>query len=188
MFEQLRARPVARSLDSRWWIGGLRSLFAVLFSVAAFLRPGGALEALLLSLGAYALAEGITALVIGTLTGWRAMLLASAAGILTGAFAFTGLATTPLAFAAIVAAWMLLRGGLDMLTEILLQREMRGEWQLAASGVGSILFAGAALVLPPISASGAGLLVETIGLVEGALFLALTLRLYRVEHRARASA
>ena len=49
-----------------WWALALRGVIAILFGLAAFLRPGIALEALILLFGAYALVDGIFSVVGGS--------------------------------------------------------------------------------------------------------------------------
>ena len=46
-----------------WWALALRGAIAILFGLAALLRPGIALEALILLFGAYALVDGVFAIV-----------------------------------------------------------------------------------------------------------------------------
>jgi uncharacterized membrane protein HdeD (DUF308 family) len=46
-----------------WWALALRGAIAILFGLAALLRPDIALEALILLFGAYALVDGVFAIV-----------------------------------------------------------------------------------------------------------------------------
>ena len=56
------------TLSRYWWVLALRGLVAILFGLAAFFWPGMTLAALVLLLGAYALADGIFAVSAGIRT------------------------------------------------------------------------------------------------------------------------
>lgn len=187
MFKQLHARRIARNLDSRWWILALRALFGSLLAFAALVNHGGTLVTLLLLCGLYAIVEGAVAVVVGTMTGWSALLLTGASGIAAGAVTVLRPSITPVALTA-VAIWSLLRGGLDVHAAMMVARNHGNEWLLAATGFVSILFATALLVMPSISMSTAAGVVAIFGIAQSALCHLLAVRLYRIERRATASA
>src|SRR5215813_7130203 len=56
-------RIMVHALAANWWLIFLRGLCAVLFGVLAFIWPGVTLVTLVLLYGAYALADGVLALI-----------------------------------------------------------------------------------------------------------------------------
>src|SRR5438045_9761216 len=56
---------MARVLISNWWALAIRGVFAIIFAVIAFLWPGITATVLVLMFGAYALVDGVFALVAG---------------------------------------------------------------------------------------------------------------------------
>jgi uncharacterized membrane protein HdeD (DUF308 family) len=79
--------------SGHWWALALRGAIAILFGLAALLRPGIALEALILLFGAYALVDGVFS-IVGVFGGTRSrtprwlLLVEGVAGILAGVIAF----------------------------------------------------------------------------------------------------
>lgn len=169
-------------LANRWWLVALRGLFAVLFGVVAFIWPGITLAALVLLFGAYALVDG--GLALFTAIGHRdagqprwLLALEGLLGIATGIATFLWPGITALALLAVVAAWALLTGLVEIVAAIRLRKEIEGEWLLILSGVVSVVL-GLALVIRP----GAGLLAlvwlaAAYAVVFGLLFIALGFRL-----------
>src|SRR5204862_5103544 len=63
--ERVAARSIdmARVLISNWWALAIRGVFAIIFAVIAFIWPGITATVLVLMFGAYALVDGVFALV-----------------------------------------------------------------------------------------------------------------------------
>src|SRR5215218_10362087 len=99
-----------------WWALAIRGGIAILFGLAALLRPGIALEALILLFGAYALVDGVFA-IVGVFGGTRGgtprwlLLSEGIAGILAGLIAFVLPGLTALLLLYLVAAWAIMIGG-----------------------------------------------------------------------------
>lgn len=146
-------------LSRNWWILALRGLAAVVFGILAFVWPGVTITVLVLFFGAYALWDGIFALIGAFRTQsdrrWP-LLLEGLVGILAGIFAFfwTGAATLTLVL--IIASWAIITGVFEIIAAIRLREEIEGEWLLMISGLLSIVI-GIALFIWP----GAGLLAIT---------------------------
>ncbi len=60
---QPSSRSALPAETGHWWALALRGAVAILFGIAAFLRPDITLEALILLFGAYALVDGVFAIV-----------------------------------------------------------------------------------------------------------------------------
>src|SRR5215216_2831266 len=119
-------------LARNWWALVLRGVFAVLFGLAAFFWPAITLAALVLLFGAYALADGLFA-VVAAITGadrqtrWWALLLEGIAGILAATATVLWPGLTALALLYLIAAWAILTGVLEIVAAVRLRREIEGE-------------------------------------------------------------
>jgi uncharacterized membrane protein HdeD (DUF308 family) len=173
--------------EDHWGVmgGGL----AILAGLVAIFLPGITLAVLVICFGAFAFADGIMLVIMGVRARraekkWWVMILQGGLGILAGiATLFVPIATA-VALLAVVAAWAIVTGGLEVAAAIRLRREIEGEWLLLLSGVLSVLL-GAALVLMP----GAGFLalawmVGAYALSSGIVLLVLAFRLRDRERRA----
>src|SRR3712207_4343317 len=138
-----------------WWALALRGIIAILFGLAALLRPGIALEALILLFGAYALVDGVFA-IVGVFGGTRGgtprwlLFLEGVVSILAGIIAFIFPGLTAIALLYLVAAWAVVTGLAEIATAIRLRREIRGEWALILGGILSVLFGLLLAVLPGV--------------------------------------
>ena len=108
------------TLARNWWAIVLRGVCAVLFGLAAFAWPGLTLAVLVIMYGAYALVDGIFAVIAAIAARqpgrfpWGVLLAGLAAigvGVLT--FAMPGL--TALALLYLIAAWAILRGVFEVI-------------------------------------------------------------------------
>jgi uncharacterized membrane protein HdeD (DUF308 family) len=172
-------------LARNWWAVALRGLFAVLFGVMALVWPGITLEVLVWLYGAYALADGIFA-VIAALSGagetWL-LLLEGVVGIAAGVVTFLWPGITALILLFLIAGWAIVTGIFEIMAALRLRRTIRGEFWLVLSGILSVLF-GLFLAIWP--GEGALAVVWVIGLYAilfGVTLLALGFRL-RSWHRA----
>jgi uncharacterized membrane protein HdeD (DUF308 family) len=126
-----------------WWAFVLRGLAAIIFGILAYVWPGITLTALVLLFGAYALWDGVFAL-IGAFRSqgdrrWSLILegiVGIAAGLLT--FLWPGAATFALLY--IIAGWAVVTGILEIIAAIRLREVIEGEWLLLLSGLLSVLF------------------------------------------------
>ena len=167
-------------LAESWWLLALRGVAAIVFGLLVFVLPGITLFALVLLYGAYAFTDGVFAAVAAVKNRrqprWWAMALQGLLGIAAGVVTVVWPSITALALLAVIAAWAILTGVLEVAAAIRLRREMEGEWMLALSGVLSVVF-GVIVVLRP--AAGALAVVTIIGIyaiASGALMLWLSLK------------
>ena len=127
---------MATRLTRNWWLLGLRGMVAVLFGWAALVWPGATLAALALLFGAYALVDGLLALVVSLLDpdefdrGW-VLLLKGLAGIATGVLTYLWPSVTAQALVYLIAAWAILTGALEVVAAIDLRKLVEGERRLA---------------------------------------------------------
>ena len=179
-----RAYPQPRTDDhaSSWWALVLRGLVAILFGLAALFWPGLILAVLIVFFGAYALVDGVFAIIAAFRSSRGGMrrpllLIEGVIGILFGLLALFWPGLTALALLYFVALWAILSGIARIAMAILLRRDIENEWSIALSGVLSVIL-GIVLILLP----GAGLLAYTwlIGLLALAVGIALIYYAFRV--------
>jgi len=177
---------MVHALAKNWWLLLLRGVAAIIFGVLAFAWPGVTLLTLILFYGAFALVDGVLA-IIAAITGgapgsrwWLAVvgLLGIAAGLVT--FLTPGL--TALVLLLFIAGWAIATGVLQIIGAIKLRKEIDNEWLLILGGIVSVLF-GVCMMLAP--GAGALALVWVIGaysVVTGVIFVALAFRLRKHAH------
>src|SRR5262245_35419529 len=140
------------NLAQNWWAFLLRGVLAILFGFVAFVYPGLTILSLTFVFGFYALLDGILALIVAlrnrSQQGWWVVLLEGALGIAAGVIAFIAPGTTALAFLAVIAAWAILTGILEIVAAIRLRQMIENEVWLGLSGLASISF-GVLLVIWP---------------------------------------
>ena len=165
-----------------WWVLALRGLVAILFGLAALFWPGLALAVLIVLFGAYALVDGILAIIAAFRSSGRGMrrsllLIEGAIGILFGIVALFWPDLTALTLLYIIAFWAIVGGIARIVMAIMLRREIENEWSIGLSGVLSVILGLVLMLLP-----GAGLLAYTwlIGLLALALGIALIYYAFRV--------
>ena len=167
---------------SSWWVLALRGLVAILFGLAALFWPGLVLAVLIVFFGAYALVDGVLAIIAAFRSSGRGrrrtlLLIEGGIGILFGLVALIWPGHTALALLYIIAFWAILSGIARIVMAIMLRREIENQWSIALSGVLSVIL-GIVLLLVP----GAGLLAYTwlVGLLALAVGIALIYYAFRV--------
>jgi uncharacterized membrane protein HdeD (DUF308 family) len=172
-----------------WWAFALRGVVAILFGVLAFARPGVTLTVLVLFWGAFALVDGVLALVAAFRTDhdhrWG-LLLEGVVGIGAGIVTFVWPGLTALVLLYIIAVWALLTGVLELVAALRLRKIIQNEWWLALSGIASVLFGLVLLAAPGAGAVAVVWLIAAYAIVFGILNLALALRLHGMGQRRHA--
>ena len=168
-----------------WWALALRGAIAILFGLAALLRPGIALEALILLFGAYALVDGVFS-IVGIFGGTRGgtprwlLLIEGVVGILAGLIAFVMPGLTAILLLYLIAAWAIVTGISEIATAIRLRNEIRGEWAVIAGGVLSVIFGVLLAVIGPVA--GLFSLIWLIGIYAVAFGIMLLIAGFRVRN------
>ena len=169
-------------LARNWWLIALRGVAAILFGILAIIWPGTALEVLVLLFGAYALVDGVFA-VIGSVQHrhehdrWWVLLLEGIAGIIAGALTFTFPGLTLVVLLYLIAAWAIVTGVVEIIAAIRLRQEIKGEFWLALAGIFSVLFGVLIVVFPVAGALTVVTLVAVYAILFGVSLVALALRL-----------
>lgn len=169
-------------LERNWWAVALRGAAGIVFGVLTLIWPAITLEVLVLFFGAYALVDGLFAIVSGVAAArhhgrWGVLLIEGVLGILAAFVAFVWPGLTVVMLGILIGAWALVTGGVEIAAAVRLRRALQGEWLLGLAGAMSIVF-GIVMVLFPLSGAVALVwLLGAYGLVFGVLLLGLGLRL-----------
>ena len=158
----------------------------------ALLR-GLTLAALVIVWGAYALADGVLALI----SAWRVrdqgkpfwpMAIVGLLGIAAGIVTFIWPGITALVLLLFIAAWAVVMGVFQIIAAIRLRKEIQNEWLLALSGILSVLFGIIMIVQPGAGALAVIWVIAAYAIVFGALLIWLGLRLKKRAQRGPAPA
>ncbi len=169
-------------LSRNWWAFALRGLLAVIFGILALVWPRATLLTLVLIFGAYALVDGIFAVVAGIASygrseRWWAILLEGLAGIALGLLTLFWPGATSLVLLYFIAAWAILTGIFEIAAAIRLRREITGEWLLILSGALSILFGLVLVFFPGAGALSLIWLIAAYAIVFGLMTILFAFRL-----------
>jgi uncharacterized membrane protein HdeD (DUF308 family) len=174
-------------MTQNWWAIALRGLVAVLFGIAAFVWPGITLWALVAIFGAYALVDGIFAVieafrrdVVGER--WWALLFEGFVGIAIGILTFAWPRLTAMGLLYLIAFWAIVTGVFEVITAIRLRHEIRGEWMMGLIGVLSVAFGFLLVAFPLAGALSVVLIIGAYAVATGALMIALGFKLRSLRH------
>lgn len=141
-------------ISRQYWISLLvRGIVAIIFGILALVWTGPTLLALAYLFGAFALIDGIVAVVVAiqeraVAPRWWVLLIEGIAGILLGIFTFLLPLFAIVALLYVIAAWAIVTGIIEMVGALSLGRAMNSEWTLLVAGLLSILL-GIVLILFP---------------------------------------
>lgn len=185
MNSSILIRATLDVLTERWWVPVVRGVAAILFGVLALAAPTIGLFALVIAWGAYAIADGVSNLVLAAWAsrsrakvGWYVFeaIISIVAGIAT--FVYPGITAMALVF--LIAAWAVLTGIVELGAAITLRKLVRGEWMLAVAGVLSLGVGVLLFAFPAAGALGLVWLIASYAIVFGVLLCALGARLRRL--------
>lgn len=167
---------------SSWWALVLRGLAAIAFGVAAFIWPHITITVLVLLWGAYALVDGVFAIIAGIRSHaenkrWWLSLIEGLLGVALGLIAVIVPNITALVLLLLISAWAIVTGAFEIGAAIQLRKYITGEWLLALAGIASMLFGFALLINPNAGALAVVWLIGAYAIVFGILLMALGFRL-----------
>jgi uncharacterized membrane protein HdeD (DUF308 family) len=181
-----------------WGLVSFRGVAAIIFGVMVFLWPDVNSIALVALWSAYALADGILALVAAVrIRDWQRPIMPLVAiavlGIAAGLATLANPEISPLSLLISIGSWGLLTGILQILTAIRLRKEIKSEWLLVFSGEISVAFGLTLIVTLGLKTFPVAWLIGGYGIVFGAILTLLGFRLkglareriIYVRHRAR---
>jgi len=165
------------TITRNWRLTLVRGLAAIAFGIVCLVWPAISLLALVFLWGAYALVDGVGAIIWGTRSRWWLMTAVGAVSVLAGLIAFFAPGLTALALLYLIAAWAIVRGATEIAAAIRLRRQITNEWLLALGGSASIIFGVLVAIFPGAGALSVLWLIGVFAVVFGALAVGLSLRL-----------
>jgi len=165
-----------------WWALLLRGIAAIIFGVLAFVWPGLTLLTLVFLFGAYAIIDGIFALVAGFRSPrgarrWWWLALVGVVSVLAGLFAFVMPGVTGYTLLMLIAAWAIVSGIFEIVAAIEMRKEITGEWMLVLGGVASVVFGVLMMINPVAGALAVAWIIGVYAIVFGALLVGAAFRL-----------
>ncbi len=164
-----------RVLARNWWVFAIRGVLAFFFGIVALLRPDVALLSIAFVFAAYAIADGLFAIVAALRASqhnerWTPFLLEGVVGLVAGTLAMVWPARAVLVFVLLVASWAVLTGGL-MLSAAYRLGPDHGRWWFALGGVASIVYGLLLFIAPMVGAIVLAWWIGAYALVFGAALL-----------------
>jgi uncharacterized membrane protein HdeD (DUF308 family) len=168
------------ALARNWWMMALRGAAAILFGILAIVWPDITVGVLVAFFGAFALVNGIFAIVEAfqaddTDRWWH--VAEGVLSILVGVVAWVWPDLTALSLLYFIAAWALVTGVIEIIAAIQLRKQITNEWMLIIGGVLSVLFGILLLFRPRESAIALVVVIGIYAIIFGAILLILAFRL-----------
>jgi len=179
------------ALARNWWATLIRGIAAVIFGLLAFFWPGATGFALVILFGAYALVDGIFAL-IGAIRAaesherWIALAVEGIIGLIIAAITFFTPGITAIALYWLIATWAVLTGILEIVAAVRLRQLVRNELLLILGGVLSIAFGVLLVIYPMIGILTVIYLIGFYAIVFGVMLIGLSFRLRSINRGAPA--
>jgi uncharacterized membrane protein HdeD (DUF308 family) len=170
--------PAADTFAGKWWVLLFRGVLAVLFGAVAIAMPGLTLVTLVLLYGAYALADGLTALWVGGSARAWPLVLVGVLGLLVGIYSFINPSVTAVVLLYIIAVWGIIRGVNDLITAFLLRKDLKSVSEIVITGLVSIIFGVWLLANPARGALAMLWLIGGYSIMFGVVMIVHALRLH----------
>lgn len=178
--------------SAHWWVFALRGVAAILFGLIAVFSPEITIYVLVLIFGAYALVDGIFA-IVASLRGshsdqrWWILLMEGIASLIVGIVSFLNPNITAFVFAYLLAAWAILTGVFAIVSAVQMRAHLPDEWLWIVSGAISIAFGIAIAVLPAAGIIVWSYMIGIYAFIAGLALLGFAIRL-RGHHRGNVGA
>ena len=168
-------------LSSNWWAAAIRGVIAILVGAFAIFAPAATLIALVMIFAAYALVDGVFAIVLAIRGArkherWGWLLVNGIISIAAAAIAILFPGLTAFAFAILFAAWAIVSGSASLIAGFQLGNS-HGRWWLILGGLIAIFFGIWAVLVPPLAMLALSYMVGFQAFLAGFTLLALAYRL-----------
>ena len=173
---------MAATLARNWGWLALRGVAAIIFGILTLINPAVSLSVLILFFAAYALVDGIFAIVAGATAPsgnqrWGWLIIGGILGVLIGISAFFLPIITAFVLTIWIAVWAIIVGIVQIVSAIRLRKEIEGEFFLILVGAIAILFGIFALISPLAGAMAITWGIGLFALIYGISMLILAFRL-----------
>lgn len=173
---------MVHALARNWWAVLIRGIAAIIFGILAFAWPGATGAALVILFGAYALVDGIFAIVAAIRAAqsherWGALVIEGVIGLVIAAITFFEPRATAFALYVTIAAWAILTGIFEIIAAMRLRKEIQNEWLLVLGGIASLVFGILMIVYPLAGVLTVIWLIGAYAIVFGVMMIGLALRL-----------
>jgi uncharacterized membrane protein HdeD (DUF308 family) len=174
--------PIVGTLTRNWWMWLIRGIAAIVFGFLAWLWPGLTWVVLAIFFGAYALVDGIFAIVATvraaeTQQRWWPFLIEGIVGIVIAAIAFYDIRIVIAALYLTIAVWAFLTGIFELVAALQLRKHIANEFWLIVGGLASIAFGVLMLLYPIIAAITIIYIIAAYAIIFGILMIGFSLRL-----------
>jgi len=169
-------------LAQNWWAFALRGVLGIIFGLIAFFLPGVTMLSLVLVFSAYALVDGVFAILAAGRAmrqheRWGFLLLEGIVNIIAAAIAFLWPGITVVSFVFLVGTWAILSGGLMLSAALRLQLD-HGRWWLAVGGIVSVIYGVLLIAAPFIGALVLTWWLGAYAIVFGFALIAVAIKLH----------
>ncbi|SRR6266849_4417272 len=169
-------------LARNWWAFALRGVLGIIFGLISFFLPGVTMLSLVLVFSAYALVDGVFAIIAAGRAmrqheGWGFLLLEGIVNIIAAAIAFLWPGITVVSFVFLVGTWAILSGGLMLSAALRLQLD-HGRWWLAVGGIVSVIYGVLLIAAPFIGALVLTWWLGAYAIVFGFALIAVAIKLH----------
>lgn len=175
------------TIAKNWWALVIRGFLGIGFGLITFFWPGITLASLVILFAAYALVDGVMAIVAAVRSlksheRWGALLLEGIAGLAAGVLTMAWPAITALWLIYLIAAWAIITGIFEIVAAVKLRKEIEGEWLLALTGIASVIFGVLIMVSPLAGALVIAIWIGAYAFIFGVMLVALGFRLRSWAH------
>jgi uncharacterized membrane protein HdeD (DUF308 family) len=183
----LPPRPMLHALAKTWWVLLLRGIAGIVFGILAFAWPGLTLITLVLFYGAYALVDGVLALIAAFSGGAKPaptwwLIVVGLAGIAAGILTFMWPGVTAIVLIFFIGGWAIAHGVFEIVGAIRLRKEIDNEWWLILAGALSVIFGLLVIAAPGVGALTFIWVIGAYSIIFGVMLVGLSLRLRKHVH------
>jgi uncharacterized membrane protein HdeD (DUF308 family) len=151
----------------------IRGIISVVFGLIALFAPTIGLEIIVILFGAYAFADGVTAVVVGLSSPSFILFLEGVIGVIAGLYILFMTQQAVMVFIFIVGFWAIVSGMLEIVAALELRRHIQDEVWMFFVGIASIVFGVLVFLNPIVSALAITFVFGVYALMFGIFLLLL---------------